>query len=70
MEKYPVSMLYNIAEPDKAYNKCHHPLILTLLSRMKLPTFIKWTSPFSSSGLLGVVFILIQILIEHPIGKH
>ena len=29
---------------------------LTLLSRMKLPTFIKWTSPFSSSGLLGVVF--------------
>ena len=29
---------------------------LTLLSRMKLPTFIKWTSLFSSSGLLGVVF--------------
>ena len=23
---------------------------------MKLPTFIKWTSPFSSSWLLGVVF--------------
>ena len=29
---------------------------LTLLSRMKLPTFIKWTSTFSSPGLLGVVF--------------
>ena len=29
---------------------------LTVLSRMKLPTFIKWTRPFSSSGLLGVVF--------------
>ena len=29
---------------------------LTLLSRMKRSTFIKWTSPFSSSGLLGVVF--------------
>ena len=29
---------------------------LTLLNRMKLHTFIKWTSPFSSSGLLGVVF--------------
>ena len=29
---------------------------LTLLSRMKLPTFIKWTSLFSSSGLLGVVY--------------
>ena len=25
-EKYPVSMLYNIAEPDKAYDKCHHLL--------------------------------------------
>ena len=29
---------------------------LTILSRMKLPTFIKWTSPLSPSGLLGVVF--------------
>ena len=28
----------------------------TLLSRMKLPTFIKWFSLFSSSRLLGVVF--------------
>ena len=47
-------MLYNIAEPDKAYDKRHH--LLNLLSRMKLPTFIKWTSPFSSSGLFGVFF--------------
>ena len=31
-------------------------LYLTLLSRMKLTTFINWTSPFSSSGFLGVVF--------------
>ena len=29
---------------------------LTLLSRMKLTTFIKWTSLLSSSGLLGVFF--------------
>ena len=29
---------------------------LTLLSRMKLPTFIKWTSPVSSPWLLGIVF--------------
>ena len=29
---------------------------LTLLSQMKHPTCIKWTSPFSSLGLLGVVF--------------
>ena len=29
---------------------------LTILSRMKLPTFIKWNSPLSSSGLLCVVF--------------
>ena len=43
---------------------------LTLLSQMKLPTFIDWATPFSSSGLLGVVFILIQILIEHPVSKQ
>ena len=29
---------------------------LTFLSRMKLPTFAKWTSPFSASGFLDVVF--------------
>ena len=27
-KNYPVSMLYNIAEPDKAYDKCHHLLNL------------------------------------------
>ena len=53
-EKYPVSILYNIAEPDKAYDKCHHHL--NPFKSNELPTFIKWTSPFSSSGLLGVVF--------------
>ena len=52
-EKYPVSMLYNIAEPDKAYDKCHH--LHNPFKSMKLPTFIKWTSPFSSSGFLDVV---------------
>ena len=26
-KKYSVSMLYYIAEPDKAYDKCHHLLI-------------------------------------------
>ena len=29
---------------------------LIILSVMKLPTFIKWTGPFSFSGLLGVGF--------------
>ena len=29
---------------------------LILLSRMKLPTFIKWTSPLSPSGFLDSVF--------------
>ena len=29
---------------------------LTHLSRIKLSTFIKWTSPYSFSGLLGIVF--------------
>ena len=29
---------------------------LTILSRMKLPTFIKWNCPLSSSWLLCVVF--------------
>ena len=62
----PVSMLYNIAEPDKVYDKCHH--LLNHLRRLKFPTFIKWTSPFSSSGLLVLFFILIQILIEHPVS--
>ena len=54
----------------------------TLLSRMKLHTFIKWTSPFSSSGLLGVVFHLysnfnrtsckqtVENLISHCIFLH
>ena len=47
-------MPYNKAEPDKAYDKCHQ--LFNPLSRMKLPFFIKLTSQFSSSGLLGVVF--------------
>ena len=47
-------MLYNFSEPYKAFDNV--TISLTLLSRMKLPTFIKWTSPFSASGLLGVVF--------------
>ena len=42
---------------------------LTLLSRMKLPSFIKWIGPFLSSGLLGVVFHIIQIVIEYPVSK-
>ena len=65
-------MPYNIAETDKAYtymyDKCHH--ILNPLSRMKLPTFIKLTSPFSSSWLLGIVLNLIQILVDHPVSKQ
>ena len=39
---------------------------LTLISRMKLPTFIEWTSPFSSKGLLDVVFHSYSNLIRTP----
>ena len=61
-------MLYNIADPGKAYDNVITSL--TILNRMKLLTFIKWTSPFSSSGLLGVVFHYYSNLIEHPVSKQ
>ena len=61
-------MLYNIAEPDKAYDKCHH--LLNPFKLNEIPTFIKWTSPFSSSGLLGIVFQSYSNLIEHPVNKQ
>ena len=67
-KKYPVSRHYNIEEPDKAYDNV--TISLTLLSRMKLPTFIKQTSPFSSSGLAGVVFHSYSNLIEYPESKQ
>ena len=43
---------------------------LTPLSRMKLSTFIKWTSTFSSSGMLGVVFHQIDqyIIVFRDVG--
>ena len=47
-------MRYNISEPDKAYDKCHH--LLSSFKSNETSHFIKWTSPFSSSGLLSVVF--------------
>ena len=46
----------SITLQNKTKRMINVTISLTLLSRMKLPTFIKWTSPFSSSGLLGVVF--------------
>ena len=61
-------MPYNIAEPDKAYDKCHQ--LLNPFKSNETSHFYQM-SPFSSSGLLGVVFlILIQILIEHPVSKQ
>ena len=62
-------MLYNIAEPEKAYDKCHH---------LRNPFMSNKTSHFLSNGpvhfrLQGcwvLFFILIQILIEHPVSKQ
>ena len=53
-KKYPVSRHYNIEYQTK--RMINGTISLTLLSRMKLPTFIKRTSPFSSSGFVGGCF--------------
>ena len=43
---------------------------LTLLSQMNLPDFIKWTRNFRLHGCWVLFFIIIQILIDHPVSKH
>ena len=60
-------MLYNIAEPDKAYDKCHH--LLNPFKSNETSHFYQIDQSIFVLGLLGVVFILIQILIEYPVSK-
>ena len=59
LENCPVLMPYNIAERDKAYDKCHH--LLNPFKSNEISCFNQMDQSISSSGLLGVVFfILIQ----------
>ena len=65
----PISMLYNIAESDNVYDKCHH--LLNPFKSNETSHDYKMNLSTSSSGLLGVVlFILIQILIKRPVSKQ
>ena len=47
-------MLYNIAEPDKAYDKCHH--LLNPFKSNETLHFYQMNQSFLSSGLLAFVF--------------
>ena len=62
-------MLYNIGEPDKAYDICHH-----LLNPFKPneTSHILSNGPvhFLLQGCCLLFLILIQILIEHPVSKQ
>ena len=61
----PVSMPYNIAEPDNAYDKCHH-----LLKQFKSNETSHFYQMDLSIYVFNVVGFLIQILIEHPASKR
>ena len=63
----PVPMLHNIAEPDKAYDKCHH-----LLNPFNSNETFQLLSngPVHFFRVFWVFFIHIQILIEHPVSKE
>ena len=58
-KKYPVSMLYNIAEPDKAHYKSHH-----LLSTFKSNETSHFYQMDQSNFVFRVVGVLFSILIE------
>ena len=65
----PVSMPYNIAEPDKAYDKCHH--ILNPFKSNETSNFYQMDQSIFVSIVVGYCFfILFQILIEHPVSKQ
>ena len=44
--------------------------LLTHLSRMEFPTVINWNRPFLFKGMLGGIFMFIEILIEHSASKQ
>ena len=62
-------MLYNIAEPNKAYDKCHH-LLNPSKSNETSHFYQMDQSIFVYSVVECCFFSLIQILIEHPISKQ
>ena len=60
-KKYPVSMLYIIAEPDKAYDECHH--LLNPFKSNETSHFYQMNKSIFVFRVVGCVFfILIQIL--------
>ena len=62
-------MLFNIAEPDKAYDKCHH--LLNPFKSYETSHFYHIDqSIFGLHGFWMLLFILIQILIEYPVSKQ
>ena len=62
-------MLYNIAEPDKAYDKCHH--LLNLFKSNETSHFCQMDQSIFVFRVFGCCFcILIQILIEYPVSKQ
>ena len=62
-------MRNNIAEPDKAYDKCHH--VLNPFKSNETSYFLS-NEPvyFRLQGCWVLFFVPIQILIEHPISKQ
>ena len=58
-------MLYNIAEPDKAYDKRHH--LLNPFTSNETSHFNRMYQSIFVFGLLGI-FIL--IFMEHPVSKQ
>ena len=68
-KKYPVTMLYNITEPDKAYAKCHH--LLYPIKSNETSHFYQMNQSIFVFRVVGCCFfILIQILIEDPVSKQ
>ena len=68
-KKNSVSMPYNIAEPDKAYDKCHH--LLNPFKSNEVSHFYQMDQSIFVFWVVGCCFpILIQILKEHPVSKQ
>ena len=67
-KKCPVSMLHNIADPDKAYDKCHH--LLKPFKSNERSNFYQRDESIFVLRVVGCFFIVLQILIEHHVGKQ
>ena len=63
------SMHHKIAEPDKAYDKCHY--LHNPFKSNEFSHFYQMDKSVFVFRVFGVVvFILSQILIEHPVSKQ